>query len=183
MAVRHAAAFAFFAAFVQLGIAPAHAQNTPATNAPITTPPKLILPAPLPDLWLPSPKITAKCNANKTVTIDLTATFKNIGQGPAIFAAQHTVASATYGYGSGTVNLVNPDTRIVPPSTIGPVTVAPGASHTVHFSVGPLSRYKQLPSPGMYVAGVDVNPSKAIKETNLNNNGVSGLVEDPCFGK
>jgi hypothetical protein len=183
MALRHALALTLCAALpgtAALTGAPALAQNTPITNPPsVITPPAALLP----DLFLPGPQITAVCNANKTVSITLKATFKNVGGGPATFNASQLVAGTSYGFGSGTVNLVNQDSKPVPNYIYGPLTIGPGASHTVYLSIGPLSRYKPLPTPGMYLATARINPNKSIAESNYNNNGSGKHIEDPCFGK
>ena len=156
-----------------------------AQNAPITNPPKVITPpaALLPDLFLPSPQITAVCNADKMVMINIKATFKNVGGVAATFTATQIIANSSYGYGSGAVNLVNPGGKPVPYPIYGPATIAPGKSHTVNLSIGPLSRYKPLPSPGMYLAMAHINPNKAFAESNVHNNASGTHVEDPCFGK
>lgn len=160
------------------------AQNAPINNAPITNAPNLVLPPDaLPDLWLWSPLITATCNANKTVTINLKATFKNIGKSPAKFTAGQTIAKSSYGYESGKTNLADPAITPIQTFPVGPATIAPGASHTVHLSIGPLSRYKPMSKPGAYVASASINPNKSIAETNVHNNGIGGYVNDPCFGK
>lgn len=177
MALRHAAALA--AAFILCAGAPALAQNAPITNPPTV----IVPPAALPDLLLTSPAIAATCNANKTVTINLKATFKNIGQSPAKFTASHTIAKSSYGYASGKANLADPAITPIQTYPTGPATIAPGASFTVQLSIGPLSRYKPMSSPGKYTATAIINPNKSIAETDHHNNGVGGYVNDPCFGK
>ncbi len=176
MALRHAAALA--AAFILCTGEPALAQN-----APITNPPTVIVPSALPDLLLTSPQITATCNANKTVTINLKATFKNIGLSPAKFTASHMVAKSSYGYASGKANLADPAITPIQTYATGPATIAPGASYTVPLAIAYLSRYKPMSSPGQYTATAIINPNKSIAETDPHNNGVGGHVNDPCFGK
>ena len=183
MALRHAAALMLCAAFIQLAGAPALAQNAPINNAPITNVPNIVIPDALPDLWLWSPVITATCNANKTVTINLKATFKNIGKSPAKFAASHTYAEVYWRIFSGKDKLVDPTIQPLKPNKFGSLTIAPGASRTVQLTITPLSRYKPMSAPGQYNAGARINPNKSIPETNVHNNGVGGFVNDPCFGK
>jgi hypothetical protein len=172
------------AALLIAAAAPADAVEL-AQNAPITNPPSVITPpaAVMPDLWLWSPVITAECTAEKNVIITVTATFKNIGKGPAVFAAQHRVASSTYGYASGEAKLVDPGKKPFQSFATGPLTVAKGASHQVKLTIGPMSRYKAMSAPGQYIASAIINPNKSVPESNLNNNGVGGYVSDPCFGK
>jgi hypothetical protein len=161
------------------------AQNSPINNAPITNAPELILPpaALLPDLVLSLPiTTTAVCNADKTVTITIKATFKNTGKAPVVFAAQHTVASSTYGYATGKTNLVDPTNNPPQPVVKGPLTVAAGASHQVTIVFSKMSRYKPMRTPGKYVASAFINPLDQVPESNPNNNGSGNYVNDPCFG-
>ncbi len=98
-------------------------------------------------------------------------------------AAQHRVASSTYGYASGEAKLVDPGKKPFQSFATGPLTVAKGASHQVKLTIGPMSHYKAMSAPGQYIASAIINPNKSVPESNLNNNGVGGYVSDPCFGK
>jgi hypothetical protein len=181
MALRHAAALALFAAFVQLAGTPAHAQS-----GTITTPPKIITPpAALPDLVIADMKTTPVCNANGTTTANVKVTVANLSPRATADLSKVTwqiVVAASWWAVNPETLLKSPPPAVVEPKAGGPMAFKPGQTWTTTLTVvGIPAMKKNVKTPGMHGIAVRVDPSNGVAESDEMNNHREDLFFDPCF--
>ena len=164
------------------GVPAALAQSTQPPQGPITNVPGGLLGQP--DLIV-SEATTAVCAPNGTVTINIDAYIKNVGNAAADLSAipWHIIVEATW---SGTPNeLVQPVKQTVKPQAgIKDKSIAAGATVKARLSIVGISPYQKIFAvPNRYIATVTVDPTNGVKESNEKNNTAQHFVDDPCFGK
>ena len=177
---------AYAAAFVLalIGVPAAAAQTSaPAPKGPGA--PMMAKPA-LPDLTIPSAKVSAKC-VNGTVTATIEATVKdgevngtaNLSKIPFAIVMGTTWWSTT---GPGNLDPA-PPSKPVNPQLGGPKTLKPGESWTGTMTITGIPRFKAMKQPGTYGFQIDADPQKAVTEADEKNNTKLIYAPDPCFGK
>ena len=147
---------------------------------------KPVLPPLLPDLTIPSAKVSAKC-VNGTVTAVVDATVKNgdtNGMADLSKIPFGIVMGATWFSTTGSGSLVTEtSTKPVNPQLGGPKTLNPGQTWNGTMTITGIPRFSPLKKAGQYGFEVTADPAKAVAETDEKNNTKLVYASDPCFGK
>ena len=177
MALRHAAAFVLSAILIQLAGAAAHAQN-----APITTPPKIILPPDaLPDLVVTKADVSVVCADGHYITATIATTVMNKGKGTAYLTNIENELEASWWAAKGQDFLDGSSKQTIKPLANATKPLKPGESWNTYLVINQIPEYKKnAPKSWEYVFVVDVDLANHMPESNEKNNSMGDYALDPC---